>query len=126
MIGSTRRSADEGGPLDDLDSDWQRKGATLSDKTARKEFGLTDDEIVQAIRAGSLHYREASMHGNPWLRLLRREVEALVKTRHGDNYLKDRQAKTELARINRELKRLKTLIAALEERKSKLIADLGR
>jgi len=112
--------------MDDLDSDWQRKGATLSDKTARKEFGLTDDEIVQAIRAGKLHCREASMHGNPWLRLLRREVEALVKTRHGDNYLKDRQAKTELARINRELKRLKIQIAALEERKSKLIADLGR
>jgi hypothetical protein len=63
----------------DLDSEWVRNGATLSDKTARKEFGLTQDEIVEAIRAGKLHYREASMHGNPWLRLLRREVEALVK-----------------------------------------------
>lgn len=62
----------------------------------------------------------------PFLRLLRREVEALVKKKHGDNYLKDRQAKTELASINRELKRLKTQIAALEERKSKLIADLRR
>ena len=65
------------------------------------------------------------MHGNPWLRLLRREVEALVKEKHGANYLKDRQAKTELARINRELKRLKNQIAALEERKSKLIAGAG-
>jgi len=44
------------GPMDDLDSEWQRKGATLSDKTARTEFGLTQDEIVQAIRAGKLHY----------------------------------------------------------------------
>ena len=25
-----------------LDSEWQRKGATLSDKTARKEFGLAE------------------------------------------------------------------------------------
>jgi hypothetical protein len=25
--------------------EWQRKGATLSDKTARDEFGLTQDEI---------------------------------------------------------------------------------
>jgi hypothetical protein len=24
--------------MDELDSEWQRKGATLSDKTARKEF----------------------------------------------------------------------------------------
>ena len=38
----------------------------------------------------------------------------------------DRQSKTDLARINRELKRLKTQMAALEERKSKLIADSGK
>ena len=110
----------------DLDSEWQRKGATLSDKTARKEYGLTQDEIVQAIRAGKLQYRHNSIHGNPFLRLVRREVEALIKKKHGGNYLKDRQAKTELASIDRELKRLKTQIATLEERKSKLLGDLGR
>ena len=112
--------------MDDLDSEWQRKGATLSDKTAGKEYGLTQDEIVQAIRAGKLHYREASMHGNPWLRLLRREVEALVTKKHGDDYLKDRRAKTELGGINRELKRLKTQVAVLEERKAKLTAALRK
>ena len=32
---AARREQDE--PMDDLDSEWQRKGATLSDKTARKE-----------------------------------------------------------------------------------------
>jgi hypothetical protein len=53
-------------------------------------------------------------------------VEALVKKKHGDNYLKDQQAKAELARINRELKRLKTQIVVLEERKSKLIAGLRK
>ena len=109
----------------DLDSEWQHKGATLSDKTARKEFGLTQDEIVQAIRAGKLHCREASMHGNPWLRLLRREVEVLIKKKHGDDYLKVQQAKTELAGINRKLKQMKTQVAVLEERKAKLMADLG-
>ena len=93
--------------MDDLNSEWRRKGATLSDKTARKELGLTQDDIVRAIRAGKLHYRLNSVYGNPFLRLLRREVEALVKKRHGDNYLKDRQAKTELAHINRELKALR-------------------
>ena len=81
------------------------KGATLSDKTARKELGLTQDEIVQAIRAGGLHCRLNSVYGNPFLRLLRKEVEALVKTKYGNHYLKDRQANTELARIGRELKR---------------------
>jgi hypothetical protein len=111
--------------MDDWDSEWQRKGATLSDKTARKEFALTQDEIVQAIRAGKLHYREASMQGNPWLRLLRRELEALVKKKHGGNYLEVQQAKTELAGVNRELKRLKAQVAGLEARKSSLMADLG-
>jgi hypothetical protein len=112
--------------MDDLDSEWVSKGATLSDKSAREEFGLTQDEIHGAMRAGTLQYRVASMHGNPWLRLLRREVEALVKKKHGGSYLKDRQAKTELARVNRELKRLKIQIAELEERKSKLIAGIGK
>jgi hypothetical protein len=78
---------DEPRTMDDLNSEWQRKGATFSDKTARKEFGLTQDEIVQAIRAGELRYRQGAMHGNPYLRLLRREVEALVEKRHGHNYL---------------------------------------
>jgi hypothetical protein len=110
--------------MDDLDSEWRRKGATLSHKTAQEEFGLTWEQIVRGIRGGKLQYREHSMYGNPWLRLLRREVEALVRSRHGENYLKDRQAKTELAHINRELRKLKTQIARLEERKSKLIASV--
>jgi hypothetical protein len=112
--------------MDDVDSEWRRKGATLSHKTAQEEFGLTWEDIVRAIRAGKLHCQQQSMYGNPWLRLLRREVETLVSERHGDNYLRNRQAKTELARINREVKRLKTQIAVLEERKSKLIAGSGR
>ncbi len=109
----------------DLDSEWQRKGATLSDKTARKEYGLTQEEIVQAIRTGKLQYHRNSIHGNPFLRLLRREVEAVVKKKHGADYLEDRQARTELASINRELRRLKAQMATLDDRKSKLLNDLG-
>ena len=59
----------------------------LSKTQSPGAFGLTWEEIVRAIRAGKLQYREHSMYGNPWLRLLRREVEALVKKKHGDNYL---------------------------------------
>jgi hypothetical protein len=33
--------------------DWQRKSATLSNETARKEFGLTKHEIYDAIDAGA-------------------------------------------------------------------------
>lgn len=46
------------------------RGATLSDKTARKEFSpRKQEEIVAAIEAGQLQYRVSSIHGNPWLRL---------------------------------------------------------
>ena len=112
--------------MNDLDSEWCRKRATLSHKTAQEEFGLTWEEIVRAIRRGKLHCQQQSMHGNPWLRLLRREVEALVRERQGANHLRELQAKMELTRINRELKRLKSQIRVLEERKSKLIAGSGK
>jgi hypothetical protein len=65
------------------------------------------------------------MHGNPWLRLLRREVEALARTSHGDRCVNERQARAELARVNREMRRLRTELAALEKRRSKLSLDLG-
>ena len=105
--------------------EWGRKGATLSDKTARAEFGLTQDEIIAAIRAGKLQYRPAAMHGNPWLRLLRREVEDLVSSRHGERYLREQQARAELKQVNRDLKQHRAQVVALEERRSALLAELG-
>jgi hypothetical protein len=47
------------------DSVWLKKGGTLSDKSARKEFGLSQDEIIEAIKSGKLQYRKNYMHGNP-------------------------------------------------------------
>ena len=105
--------------------EWGRKDATLSDKTARSEYGLTQEEIYAAIDAGKLQYRPAAMHGNPWLRLLRREVENLVAARSGDRYLRERKARTELAQISRELKQLRAQLTALEERRAALLAELA-
>ena len=65
------------------------------------------------------------MHANPWLRLLRSEVEDLAKTLHGERYLREQQARAELARINRELRQLRAQLAALEERRSVLLSELG-
>ena len=58
----------------------------------------------------------------PWLRLLRHEVEDLVRTRCGERYLRERKAWTELAQINRELKLLQAQLAALEERRATLLS----
>lgn len=107
------------------DSAWSKKGGTLSDKSARKEFGLSQQDIVEAIREGKLQYRENNVFGNPYLRLLRHEVEALVEERYGDNHLKTKQFKNELAQINKELRKLKAQMASLEQRRSELLAMLG-
>ena len=69
------------------DSMWSQKGATMSDKSARKEFGLTQQEIIAAIRVGKLQFRESNMHGNPWYRLLRYEIESLVRDKSGLDHL---------------------------------------
>ncbi len=103
---------------------WSEKGATLSDKSARKEFGLAQEEIIEAIKAGKLQYRNNNVFGNPYLRLVRSEVEALVDEKYGNNYLKKKKTKKELAQTNRELKRLKAQVASLEQRKSELLANL--
>lgn len=107
-----------------MQEEWVRKGATLSDKTARKEFGLTQDEIVAAIDTGQLQYRVGVIHGNPWLRLLRREVEELMDSTYNDRDHTRRRARAELARVNRDLKKLRAEAAALEEHRARLLADL--
>ena len=107
-----------------VEEEWRRKGATLSDKTARKEFGLTQDEIEAAIEAGQLQYRVGVVHGNPWLRLLRRELEALMESTYNDRDHRHRRSKAELSRVERELKRLRAEVAALEAHRTKLLADV--
>jgi hypothetical protein len=66
----------------------------------------------RSVMMGKLQYRQGSVHDNLWLRLLRTEVEALVKTTRGDDYLKERQTKTALAQIDHELNGLRTQVAA--------------
>lgn len=102
-------------------STWNEKGAALSDKSACKEFGLTQQEIIQAINAGKLQYRENHMHGNPYLRLLRKEVESLVIEKYGEDYLRKQNLKNELAQVNSQLRKLKKETAVLEKRKSELL-----
>jgi hypothetical protein len=106
-----------------VEEQWSQKGATLSDKTARNEFGLTQAEIEAAIDAGQLQYRVGVVHGNPWLRLLRREVEELMESTYNDRDHRERRARADLARVDRELKQLRAQVAALEEQRAKLLAD---
>ena len=104
---------------------WAKKGATLSDKTAQKEFGLSQGEIIEAIKDGKLQYRRNTLCGNPRLKLLRHEVEALVNTKYGSDYLQTKNATNELNRANTEIRSLKRKVAQLEQRKAELLAMLN-
>ena len=110
--------------MDDGDSMWSRKGATHSDKPARQEFGLTQPEIMAAIRAGKLQFRESSMHGNPWYRLLRHEVESLVRDKSGQDHLHKKKIQKELADLNTEVRKLTTRLKAIERRRAELTKEL--
>jgi len=103
---------------------WAKKGATLSDKTAQKEFGLSQGEIIEAIKDGKLQYRRNTLCGNPRLKLLRHEVEAFVNAKYGGDYLQTKNAKTELNKVDTEIRSLKRKMAHLEKRKEALLAML--
>lgn len=104
---------------------WNQKGATLSDKTARKEFGLDQEEIIEAIRQGKLQYRHNHVHGNPYLRLLRHEVEALVSERNGESHLANKKAEQELKSLKSEAKKLRVRLMEIEQRQAELNRQLG-
>ncbi len=107
-----------------MDSIWRQKGATLSDKSARQEFGLTQEEIFGAMRAGKLQFQQNSMHGNPWFRLLRHEVEALVKEKSGKDGLQKKKLQKELADLDKEARKIKTRLKAIERRRAELTEKL--
>ena len=107
-----------------MSSIWGQQGATLSDKSARKEFGLTQEEIFAAMRAGKLQYQQNSMHGNPWFRLLRHEVEALVREQCGKDGLHKKKLEKELADLNKEARKIKTRLKAIERRRTELMEEL--
>ena len=107
-----------------MDSIWRQKGATLSDKSARQEFGLTQEEIFAAMRAGKLQFRQSNMHGNPWFPLLRHEVEALVREKGGQDHLHKKKLQKELDDLNKEARKIKSRLKAIERRRAEWMEEL--
>ena len=107
-----------------MNSIWRQPGATLSDKSARQEFGLTQEELFAAMRAGKLQFQQNNMHGNPWFRLLRHEVEALVTEKSGKDGLQRKKLQKELADLNKEARKIKAHLKAIERRRAELMEEL--
>ncbi|MEX0716795.1 MAG: hypothetical protein WD066_09415 [Planctomycetaceae bacterium] len=102
--------------------EWNRKGATLSDSTALKEYGVSREFIVAGIQAGKLEYREASTWGNPFLRILRRQLEEYIAEQCGSDFLSGRKNQSELRKIKKEIAELEQRLSELRSRRAELEA----
>jgi hypothetical protein len=106
--------------------EWNRKGATLSDVTAEAEYGVKRDFIVKGIRTGSLEYRDGAVWGNPYLRILRSQLEKYITEELGEAYLVKVKNQAELRRIKKEISELKLKLKGLEARKADIEGALQR
>ena len=106
--------------------EWNRKGATLSDGTAKKKYGVDRDFIVKGIRAGKLEYREGAIWGNPYLRILRRQLEAYIAEELGDGNLSNVKNQTELRKVKKEITNLNKRLKELQSRKAELEKQISK
>ena len=97
--------------------EWNRKGATLSDATALREYGVTLEFIVQGIRAGELEHRDGAVWGNPYIRVLRSQLERYIGAQPGSDHLLAKTIQIELRAINKEIGDIRKRLASLEARK---------
>jgi len=105
--------------------EWTRKGATLSEVTATKEYGVSQAFIVKGIRAGKLEYREGAIWGNPYLRVLRRQLEQYITEALGADCLSSGKHQTELRRIKKEIADPKKRLDELQTRKTEIEKAIG-
>ena len=106
--------------------EWTRKGSTLSDVSAQKEYGVDRNFIVKGIKAEKLEYREGSLYGNPWLRILRNQLEQYITEELGTAYLSDMKNRTELRKIKKEVTDLKKRLDVLQARKAEIEQSMGK
>ena len=100
--------------------EWNRKGASLSDKTARKEYKVDQEFIINGIEAGKLEYRDSSVWGSPFIRILRRQLEEHITSELGPEYLAKARAKIDLQKIKKDIAEIEQNLSALQTRKAEL------
>jgi hypothetical protein len=100
--------------------EWNKKGATLSDVTAKAEYGVDQQFIVKGIQTGKLECRDGSIWGNPYLRILRSQLETYIEAELGSEYLARSKAACELRIIKKQIAETRKKLKTLEARRSEL------
>jgi len=106
--------------------EWNRKGATLSDKTAKAEYGVNRDFVIKGIQTGKLEYRQGSVWGNPYLKVLRSQLEKYIADELGPEYLAKVKNGLELRKIKKEISDIKKRLSALQIRKIELEKSMNK
>ena len=106
--------------------EWNRKGATLSDVTAKAEYGVSRDFIIKGIETDRLEYRDGAIWGTPYLRILRSQIEKYITEELGEDYLVKVKSQAELRRIKKEISELKKRLNVLHDRKTHLEKSLKK
>ena len=72
---------------------------------------------MKGIRAGKLEYRQGIVWGNPYLRLLRSQLEKYIAEELGKDRLSIVKKQTELRKVKKEIASLKKRLNELHARK---------
>ncbi len=94
--------------------EWNQKGATLSDKTAMKDYGVDREFILKGIRAGKLEFQERSIWGNPYVVILRRQLEQYIAEELGSSHLSAIIKQKKIRTLMKEIKETKHKLQTLE------------
>ncbi|MBE7501458.1 MAG: hypothetical protein HS113_14375 [Verrucomicrobiales bacterium] len=81
---------------------------------------------IKGIGCGKLEYREGSIWGNPYLRVLRRQVEAFIAEERSKRYLSSAKDQAELRKIKKAIAALNKALRGLEARKAELEQSLTK
>lgn len=82
--------------------------------------------IIKGIETGKLEYRDGEIWGNPYLRILRRQIEEYITDQLGIEYLDKIKNQLELRKIKKEITDLKKRLATLQIRKIEIEGSLGK
>jgi septal ring factor EnvC (AmiA/AmiB activator) len=81
---------------------------------------VSRDFIIKGIRAGRLEYRHGSVWGNPYIRMLRSQLEQYIAEELGSDRLTSVKNQTELRHIKKEIADLKRRLEEVQARKTEL------
>ena len=88
--------------------------------TNQKIYGVDRAFIIKGIREGKLEYREGAMHGNPYFRILRSQLEAYIIQELGVDFLNRNKKQNELNKVKKEINTITRKLNILQVRKKEL------